>query len=112
MTGEALIPEQPEGRVTEAQIENAETGHKRNVSEWRKLIMFVVTLFVFVLGSSYYANWKAERTARENDQRWCSLLGTMDAAYQQNPPTTPTGRKLAQDIHGLHEGFQCGKTKP
>jgi len=100
MTGEAPAPETPA------------TEHKRNISEWRKLTMFVVCLLVFTAGGFYYANWKAERTAREGDQRWCSLLSTMDSAYQEAPPTTPTGKKLAADIHGLHESFQCTKAKP
>ena len=105
MTGEALAPEPTEEDLTE----EAERLRRR---QWVRLVMLVVSLFVFVLGASYYANWKAERTARDNDKRWCSLLGTMDTAYQENPPTTATGRQLAQDIHGLHESFQCPKPKP
>ena len=44
----------------------------------------------------------------ENDRRWCSLLGDLDSAYQAPPrPTTPTGRKVADEIHRLRVGFGC-----
>ena len=99
MTGEAPTVEQEE-------------ANRLRRKQWRNLVMFVVTLFVFTVSGIYYANWKAERTAREGERRWCSLLGTMDSAYQEAPPSTPTGRKLAADIHELHEGFQCPETKP
>ena len=58
MTGEA--PQAPEMKGPE---------RRRNVSEWRKLTMFVVCLLLFTGGGFYYANWKAERNARDNDRR-------------------------------------------
>lgn len=59
MVGEAPTPEAPIVMVE----------RRRTLSEWRKLTMFVVCLLVFTGGGFYYANWKAERNAREADQR-------------------------------------------
>jgi hypothetical protein len=98
--------------AAEVPVEVAEQIAKRTVQQWRVLVMFVLTLIVFTGSGFYYANWKAERTARDNNRRWCSLLTTMDDAYQSAPPSTATGKRLAEEIHSLHEGFNCRVTHP
>jgi hypothetical protein len=48
----------------------------------------------------------AERA--DSDRRWCALLGDLDSAYQSSPrPTTPTGRRVAEEIHKLRLSFRC-----
>jgi type II secretory pathway pseudopilin PulG len=49
----------------------------------------------------------ARAAARESEQRWCSLITTMDDAYRIAPPQTEIGRKLAQDIGDLRLRFGC-----
>lgn len=53
------------------------------------------------------AVWYADRAARESEQRWCGLIVTMDRAYREQPPTTPTGREMAARVGGLRESFGC-----
>jgi hypothetical protein len=33
---------------------------------------------------------------------FCALVGTLDASYQEQPPTTATGRLVATRIHTLY----------
>lgn len=44
--------------------------------------------------------------SRVNDQ-WCDLLRPLDDAYMATPPTTDTGRNIAQAIHGLRVQLDC-----
>ena len=42
-----------------------------------------------------------------SDQKWCSLLLTLDEAYGKTPPTSETGRKVADEIHRLRVSNRC-----
>lgn len=54
------------------------------------------------------AEKRAELARQDSDRRWCALLGDLDSAYQSPPtPTTPTGQKVAEEIHRLRVGFGC-----
>ncbi len=40
-------------------------------------------------------------------RQFCSLLITMDEAYTDTPPTTPTGISMARDIKHLRNTIFC-----
>ena len=48
-----------------------------------------------------------EETVRETSQKWCKIVTTLDNAYRAQPPTSPTGRQLAQDMHQLRIDLDC-----
>lgn len=69
---------------------------------WSVLVLLAAMLIVGVASMLH-----TTRTARESEQRWCALLTTMDTAYREQPPTTPTGRRLATDVAELRAQFGC-----
>jgi hypothetical protein len=40
-------------------------------------------------------------------QHFCALMTTLDSAYHQNPPSTKTGRDVAQRIGELRSELHC-----
>jgi hypothetical protein len=71
---------------------------------WYALLVSFLACLVVALASVGYASY----VQRQNDRRWCSLLSDLDSAYQSPPrPTTPTGVKVAAEIHRLRIGFGC-----
>lgn len=44
---------------------------------------------------------------RRSDQRWCSIVTTMDETWRAQPPPTSSGRKLAAEIAQLRKEFNC-----
>lgn len=50
----------------------------------------------------------AERSARlQSEQALCSLVVVLDRAYKGTPPTTPTGKEVAEGMAGLRATLQC-----
>lgn len=43
----------------------------------------------------------------ESDRKWCSVVGTLDDAWSETPPTTASGRNLAADIAELRRRLNC-----
>lgn len=72
-------------------------------------VLFAVLVSVTFFNVSYtnQVDKESDRDNRQNDQKWCTLLITMDDAYKANPPQTATGRKLATDISSLRTGLGC-----
>jgi hypothetical protein len=46
------------------------------------------------------------QTQRQSDQRWCSLLATLDEPGA--PPDTERGRQIQQQVHELRRSLGCG----
>jgi hypothetical protein len=67
------------------------------------LLVIYVSMFVFTLSSILYANHVAAATGRH----FCSLVTTLDDAYRGQPPTTPTGKRLAADVARLRRDLRC-----
>jgi len=78
---------------------------------WYTLVVSVLLLIVLGVGGVLYTNRtvsQQDKAERANDQRWCKLLTTLDEAYQATPPQTPTGQRVAADIHNLRAELGCG----
>jgi hypothetical protein len=67
------------------------------------LVAVYVSMVVLTMASLLYAQHVAESSAR----KWCSLVSTLDDAYRGQPPTTPTGERVASDIHQLRRDLRC-----
>jgi hypothetical protein len=82
---------------------------------WYALLVSFVACVATAIGSVYYASvvqQQAERRSQlaqqESDRRWCALLTDLDSAYKSPPPpATPTGQKVAAEIHRLRISFGC-----
>lgn len=72
-------------------------------STWWLLAIICASQFAMVIGGILYTNHVAEA----NSRKWCAFLTTLDDAYQQNKPQSPTGRQLATDIHNLRHDLRC-----
>lgn len=48
----------------------------------------------------------------ESEQKWCSVVGTLDDAYRQQPPQTPVGRRVAADMSALRKSLRCPPSTP
>lgn len=73
----------------------------------RSVLYALMAVFVAVLGMGASSVWYSNHVAEQNNRRWCALLANLDDAYRQNPPTSPIGRKIAEDMHNLRVGFGC-----
>jgi len=49
-----------------------------------------------------------EREARrQTEKAMCVIVVTLDSAYRANPPSTETGRKVAQGMASLRAVYHC-----
>lgn len=52
-------------------------------------------------------------TADMNNRKWCGILSLYHDTYQENPPTTPTGRAFQEQLEPLYRDFHCaGVARP
>lgn len=70
------------------------------------LVSFVATIVV-----AMSCLWWTAAQQRESDVRWCRLMVALDNAYTSNPPRTPVGRDIAQQIHELRRSLGCDVDK-
>lgn len=78
-------------------------------------VVVLLACFGVAIGAGYfYTNHvdrkraAYEKSARiEADRRWCSVLTTLDSAYQSKMPTTELGRQIADAMHNLTIEFGC-----
>lgn len=42
-----------------------------------------------------------------SERKWCAMMGTLDEAYSQTPPNTPTGKEVAARIAELNRSLEC-----
>lgn len=84
-------------------------------SRYRLAVLVALLVAVVSAPSAMaYANRvarQAEERARtesfNNELKWCSVVGTLDRTYREQPPTTPTGQALAESIADLHVQLRC-----
>lgn len=50
---------------------------------------------------------KAELARVESEKKWCSVVATLDDSYAEQPPTTATGKNVAEGIAGLRLSLHC-----
>jgi hypothetical protein len=77
--------------------------HRVSKSTWYILLVIYTSMMGMTLGSIVYANHVATRSA----QQWCNVITTLDDAYKSQPPTTPTGKKIASEMHDLKISLRC-----
>lgn len=61
------------------------------------------SVLALAIGGFLYAN----HAASQEGQNFCALVGTFDQAYRDTPPTTPTGRAVAAEMHHLYMSLHC-----
>ncbi len=89
----------------------AHANGRLSMPRWYLLLAIVGSMLLLSLAGVWYTNWSVsqqDKSERANDQRWCKLLTTLDEAYQATPPQTPTGQRVAADIHNLRAELGCG----
>lgn len=77
---------------------------------WYALLMVVLSMIVLTglsVGWTSYVDGQREQSEREADRRWCVLLVIVDDAYSDAPPTTETGRRLAEAYRQMLKAFDC-----
>ena len=57
--------------------------------------------------ASMVSDHESDIKNEENDRKWCTLLVEMDEAYGASPPSTETGRRIAQAIHQRRVDLGC-----
>jgi len=88
-----------------------ERARELTMPAWYTLAVSVLLLIVLGVGGVLYTNRtvsEQDKAERANDQRWCKLLTTLDEAYRATPPQSPTGQRVAADIHNLRAELGCG----
>ena len=79
------------------------------------MVVMMVVLVAAAAGSSMlYANRvaaqaekRANQVAADNEQKWCSVVTTLDDTYRSSDPSTPTGKKMAAAIAELRSDLRC-----
>jgi hypothetical protein len=72
--------------------------------------MVFVSMFAAVAVSIVYANHvgrTADERATQNLQQMCGIVSTLDDTYRAQPPTTPTGIRVAEQMHNLRISLKC-----
>jgi len=69
----------------------------------RILTYGLVVVFLSMLALSGATIYLVNRA----NHNWCSLITTLDGVYTAQPPTTPTGRQVAFEIHHLVGKLGC-----
>jgi hypothetical protein len=79
--------------------------HEANLRKgrWRALALVFLSIFALAMTTSLYVN----HTNRENNKHFCDLVTTLDDAYKTAPPQSPTGRKVAEEMHELRKDLGC-----
>lgn len=76
----------------------------------RQLLYTVSVIVVAILVVTFSGIWYTNYISHKNDQRWCSLLQSVDEAYEQvrdNPNASPAGKHIAEEFHKLRVDFSC-----
>lgn len=68
----------------------------------------LVAVFVAISFNVLYTGYSNQR----DDQRWCSLMVSLDDRYQALPKenVSPDAAKFAAQIHQLRRDFKCAET--
>lgn len=81
---------------------------------WYALVMVFVSCIAMVTASISYTNYatrqaekRADAVAQQNIRNFCEVVSTLDDAYRAQPPTTPTGQHLAEEMHLLRMSLGC-----
>lgn len=69
----------------------------------------LVAIFIAVCVNILYSSYTNEK----NDQRWCSLMVSLDDRYQSLPKENlnPDAARFAAQIHQLRRDFKCAATR-
>lgn len=90
--------------MTEDEIKRYES--ERNTRIFQALIGLVGVIFVVSLNF-----WYTAHSQDVNNQKWCSLMVSLDDRYQALPrEAPPEAKQFAEQIHDLREGFHCAHT--
>jgi hypothetical protein len=85
---------------------------KYEVQRNTRIIQAVIGLVgvVFVVSLNF---WYTAHSQDVNNQKWCSLMTSLDDRYQSLPrDAAPEAKQFAIQIHDLREGFHCAHTVP
>lgn len=79
-------------------------GHERRKRKRRyDVVISYVTAALIGIGSILYTNY----TDNKSNAQFCDLFTLMDTAYQDTPPASPLGERLAEIIHNLRSNLKC-----
>lgn len=70
---------------------------------WQTLIVALIFAILAAASAMAYAT----KVAQDSERQWCGIVVTLDDAYREATPQTPTGRRLAKDIAELRAEFDC-----
>ncbi len=73
------------------------------IPPWYTLLVVSVTILIMLSINVFVSNYQAN----EEGRKLCALMTTLDTAYQAAPPSTPTGRQVAADVHHLRDTLGC-----
>lgn len=70
---------------------------------WRWWVAFGLALLVVAVISIEVERTDSANTAR----KFCKVVSTLDDAYRETPPSTPSGKNLAESIADLRRELGC-----
>ena len=87
------------------------TGTRSPRYSWIVIIISSLLTGVTAVGISLRQNQvsvhRLEEVRRASDQKWCSIVETLDDSYHYVPPTTPAGKQVAAAIADLRSQLPC-----
>lgn len=103
------LPEPLEERVARLELQTQAYQRKSRRAGYAAILAIIMSLAICV-NSIVYANSVGEKSDRRADQqvaKFCDVLRTLDMAYNSVPPSTATGRKIADEMHNLRVDLGC-----
>lgn len=78
----------------------------------RRHVWMIVASLIVSLASGPAAIAYANRVSYRSDLKWCAVVTTMTEAYRVEPPSTPTGKELEQNLGTLRQDLRCPPAQP
>lgn len=72
------------------------------LAKWGILMTYASVLVIAVLLFVY-----VNHAIADNNRKMCALVTTLDTTYHQVPPSSPTGVKVAAEMHDLRLSYNC-----
>jgi hypothetical protein len=95
-------------RVISDTLERQRPGWYR----WVAVIASSLGFSLAAIGVSKVAIDREQQAREIADKRWCTIIVTLDDAYEETPPQTPAGQNVARAIKGLRGDLGCSPSLP
>lgn len=78
---------------------------------WAAVLLSSITLPVLALLVSLHVSSQSvrreEQARRASEKAMCAVIITQDDVYRESPPSTGTGKRVAEGMANLRQAYRC-----